>query len=216
MYNLLIEFEDVMKKCHHEHCCCCDTNGMQEGWLVCVVGMLNHHDQLLPYLQQHNHFLSLSLSHTHTHTLSLSLSFFSMPIRDWIRLWISANKIGFKVGLKWWFRRLEKSLPFLPSPGSSYLSINGFLELVYSWVYVYLSISNGAQYVTLQKCFSHSSLVICFFPTPPINLKLGLQIGRRRLIVTHPETNQTVQITEQVLLGFAVPFTSLCKTVKNF
>jgi hypothetical protein len=114
-----------------------------------------------------------------------------MPIRDWIRLWISANKIRFKAGLKWRFRRLEKSLPLLPSPpGSSYLSINGFLELVYSWVHVYLSISNGAQYVNLQKCFSHSSLVLCFFPTPPIKLKLGLQIARRQLIVTHPETNK--------------------------
>jgi hypothetical protein len=28
------------------------------------------------------------------------------------------------------------------------------------------SISSGAQYVTLQKYFSHSSLVIYFFPTP--------------------------------------------------
>jgi hypothetical protein len=134
------------------------------------------------------HSLSLSLSHTHTHTRACAhtLFFFSMPIRDWIRLWISANKIRFKAGLKWWFRRLEKSLPFLASPGSSYLSNK--------WVFgacIFMGICVlEHQYVTLQKCFSHSSLVICFFPTPPIKLKLGLQIGRRRLIVTHPETNQ--------------------------
>jgi hypothetical protein len=36
---------------------------------------------------------------------------------------------------------------------------------------------SGAQYVTLQKCFLNRSLVIYFFATPPIKLKLGLQIG---------------------------------------
>jgi hypothetical protein len=34
------------------------------------------------------------------------------------------------------------------------------------------SISSSAQYVTLQKCFSHPSLVIYFFATPLIKLKL--------------------------------------------
>jgi hypothetical protein len=34
------------------------------------------------------------------------------------------------------------------------------------------SISSSAQYVTLQKCFSHPSLVIYFFATSPIKLKL--------------------------------------------
>jgi hypothetical protein len=34
------------------------------------------------------------------------------------------------------------------------------------------SISSSAQYVTLQKCFSHPSSVIYFFGTPPIKLKL--------------------------------------------
>jgi hypothetical protein len=66
--------------------------------------------------------------------------------------------------------------------------------------------SSGAQYVTLQKDFSHPSLVIYFFPTPPIKLqkyfanpslviyffptppiklKLVLQVGERLLIATH-------------------------------
>jgi hypothetical protein len=44
------------------------------------------------------------------------------------------------------------------------------------------SIPGGAQYVTLQKYFSHPSLVIYFFATPPLQLKLKLQIGRRLLI----------------------------------
>ncbi len=42
-----------------------------------------------------------------------------------------------------------------------------------------------AQYVILQKYFSHPSLVIYFFRTPPMELKLGLQIGGRQLIAIH-------------------------------
>jgi hypothetical protein len=34
-----------------------------------------------------------------------------------------------------------------------------------------------AQNVTLQTYSSHPSLVIYFFPTPPIKLKVGLQIA---------------------------------------
>jgi hypothetical protein len=40
-----------------------------------------------------------------------------------------------------------------------------------------LDSSSGAEYVTLQKYFLHPSLVIYFFATPPIKLKLRLQIG---------------------------------------
>jgi hypothetical protein len=35
------------------------------------------------------------------------------------------------------------------------------------------NISSSAQYVTLQKYFSHPGLLTHFFPTPPIKLKLG-------------------------------------------
>jgi hypothetical protein len=37
------------------------------------------------------------------------------------------------------------------------------------------SISSGAQYVTLRKYFSHPSLILHSFATPPIKLKLGQQ-----------------------------------------
>jgi hypothetical protein len=48
------------------------------------------------------------------------------------------------------------------------------------------SISTSDQYVSLQTCFSHPSLVVYFFPpTAPIKLKLGLQIGGRLLITNH-------------------------------
>jgi hypothetical protein len=33
--------------------------------------------------------------------------------------------------------------------------------------------SGGAEHVTLQNYFSHPSLVIYFFPTPPIKLETG-------------------------------------------
>ncbi len=39
--------------------------------------------------------------------------------------------------------------------------------------------------VTLQKYFSHPSIVIYFFATPPIKLKLRQQTGRGLLIANH-------------------------------
>jgi hypothetical protein len=47
------------------------------------------------------------------------------------------------------------------------------------------SSSHGAQYLTLQELFSHLSLVIYFFPIPPIELKLGLHTGGRLLVGSH-------------------------------
>ncbi len=49
----------------------------------------------------------------------------------------------------------------------------------------HLGISSSAQYGILQKCFSHPSLVILFFSTPPIKLKLGQQIGGELPIANH-------------------------------
>jgi hypothetical protein len=47
------------------------------------------------------------------------------------------------------------------------------------------SISSSAQYAILQKIISHPSLVIYFFATPPIKLKLGHQIGGGLLMANH-------------------------------
>jgi hypothetical protein len=47
------------------------------------------------------------------------------------------------------------------------------------------SISNSAQYVTLRRFSSHPSLVMYSFATPPIELKLGQQIGGGLLIANH-------------------------------
>jgi len=68
--------------------------------------------------------------------------------------------------------------------------------------------------VTLQKYFSHPSLVVYFFPTPTIKLKLGLQMGGRLQIATHLDRANYLA-NEQQLLDFAVPFTSLSKQCKN-
>jgi hypothetical protein len=42
------------------------------------------------------------------------------------------------------------------------------------------------------KIFSHQKLVIYFFPTTPIKLKLGLQIGGKLLIATHLDQTKCV------------------------
>jgi hypothetical protein len=76
--------------------------------------------------------------------------------------------------------------------------------------------------VNWQEYFSHQSYGINFFPTPPIKLKLGLQIGGRLVIANHldqSETGSGSQIvfinSSLVVIGFAVPFTSLSKLCKN-
>jgi hypothetical protein len=65
------------------------------------------------------------------------------------------------------------------------------------------------------KYFLHPSLVIYFSPTPPVKLKLGLQMrGKRLLIATHlAQSNHLVD--QQQVVGFAVPFTSLFILCEN-
>jgi len=48
-----------------------------------------------------------------------------------------------------------------------------------------VSISTNAQCVTQQNYFSHATLGYNFFPTLPIKLKLGLEVGNNQLIATH-------------------------------
>jgi hypothetical protein len=47
------------------------------------------------------------------------------------------------------------------------------------------NISKNAQYDRAKKYFSHPRLGIYPFSTPPIKLKLGLQIGERLLIAKY-------------------------------
>ncbi len=49
----------------------------------------------------------------------------------------------------------------------------------------------GAHYGTRQKFFSHPSLILYFFPTPPIKLKLRFRIGERLLIANHLDQTRT-------------------------
>jgi len=81
-------------------------------------------------------------------------------------------------------------------------------------------VSTGAQYVTLQKYFSHSNLLVYFFATPPIKLKTG--IANRSgscnskppgpiIMLGHWETLRGSQITFNILFcagSIAMPFTS--------
>jgi len=82
------------------------------------------------------------------------------------------------------------------------------------------SISNSAQYVTLRIFYSHPSLVMYSFATPPIELKLGQQIRGGLLIANHLDqslwwANQKQWAVRSYLIHFfsqvhsaAVPFTS--------
>ncbi len=78
----------------------------------------------------------------------------------------------------------------------------------------------SAEYVALQTCFWHPSLIIYFFSNPTYKLKLGLQIGGRLLIANQLDRHcdrliknmqqQSDHIYYTVLcrvLGFALPFT---------
>jgi hypothetical protein len=81
-------------------------------------------------------------------------------------------------------------------------------------------VSTGAQYVTLQKYFSHPNLLVYFFATPPIKLKLGQEIGGGShnskppepiIMLGQWETLSGSQITFNTLFSagsFAMPFTS--------
>ncbi len=60
-------------------------------------------------------------------------------------------------------------------------------------------ISSGAQYVTPRQYFSHPSLVMYSFATPPIKPKLGQKIGGRLLIANH--LNQSLWWANQKTLS---------------
>jgi hypothetical protein len=73
-----------------------------------------------------------------------------------------------------------------------------------------MSISIGAQYVTLQKYSSHPRLVIYFFPTLPIKLKMGLQVGGRLLIAKHLFNQKQGAAVTSFLLHFSLAGVQLC------
>ncbi len=59
--------------------------------------------------------------------------------------------------------------PLPPKPYHHFAAIS--LPWIIYYILLHTSIPTGAQYLTLQKCFSHPSLIIYFFATPPIRLK---------------------------------------------
>jgi hypothetical protein len=62
--------------------------------------------------------------------------------------------------------------------------------------------------MTLQKYFSHLSLVVYFSPTPPIKLKLGLEIGGELLIANHLDQSITMGYSE-TLISSQITFITL-------
>jgi hypothetical protein len=80
--------------------------------------------------------------------------------------------------------------------------------------FVRKSISNGAQYVTLQKYFSHPSLVIYFLSTPTIKLMLGYQIGGGLLIANHLDQSLIRNTEQQVKSYFVHSFLQVCKLLR--
>jgi hypothetical protein len=76
------------------------------------------------------------------------------------------------------------------------------------------SLSSSAQYVTLQKYFSHPSSSCLLGKTKPIKLILRLQIGGRLPIATYLDQLNYVANEHQVL-GLALSFTSVSKLCKN-
>jgi hypothetical protein len=73
-----------------------------------------------------------------------------------------------------------------------------------------MSISIGAQYVTLQKYSSHPRLVIYFFPTLPIKLKMGLQLGGSQLIAKHLVNQKQGAAVTSFLLHVSLASVRLC------
>jgi hypothetical protein len=59
-------------------------------------------------------------------------------------------------------------------PTEGWMTLDNFLKTKV-WFDKSKSSSTHAQYVALQQYFSHPRLVICFFTTSPIKVKLGLQ-----------------------------------------
>jgi hypothetical protein len=67
-------------------------------------------------------------------------------------------------------------------------------------------LSTGTQYVTLQKYFSHPSLVIYFFSNPTHKTKTGTS---NRWETTTQLVQSNYVSNQQQVLGFAVTFGSL-------
>jgi hypothetical protein len=80
-----------------------------------------------------------------------------------------------------------------------------------------MSISSGTQYMTLQKYFSHPSLVICFYPTPTHKTKTGTAKRRETTNKEGTHLDQSNYLAnQQQVLGLAVPSPALANSAKVF
>ncbi len=111
---------------------------------------------------------------------------------------------------KW--EQLRNQNHSIVSKGNNTAKTTNNKQLVTQWLCplngIHKSISSSAQYVPLQKYFSHPSLVIYLFPTPSIKLKLGLQKGWRLLIAKHMD--QSLWFANQKLRSYLLLFFGRC------
>jgi hypothetical protein len=120
--------------------------------------------------------------------------------------------------------------PYFPAQSTiqteSPLRFISFSDLSTSRMSICNSVIRASPAVLSMWPFSHPSLVIYFFQTPPMKLKLGLQIGEILLIANHLDkslwsANQKQGAADHIsynllwqVWSFAVPFTSLRKLCK--
>jgi len=113
----------------------------------------------------------------------------------------------------WWAQQQQPLLLATPLTGNSHKRLKGAdcggwrIGWEVGGNLVHKSICNGAQYIKLQKYFSHSSLVKCslLFSNPTHKLKLGLQTGTR--VGTNSNSPGPSNLAnQQQVLCFAVSF----------
>jgi hypothetical protein len=95
------------------------------------------------------------------------------------------------------------------------VSANALWKIIYTQGKMYKSFSRSAQYVPLQKYFSHSSLVIYFFSCPAHKIETGTAKNRWRLLIVTQMHQSNYVANQQQVFGCTVPLSSLSKLCKN-
>jgi hypothetical protein len=90
--------------------------------------------------------------------------------------------------ISWWHQFIQKSLRTHPNTLRTMVILNTFLE--------HLHLSSILENIAKNKYFSHPSfsLLTFFFPTPPIKLKLRLQVGGRLVTATPWKNISHIQV----------------------
>jgi hypothetical protein len=143
--------------------------------------MPSHGSTLWPTQQKVSHFLLLALLE------NLRMCIFTNPNSNSCHLKIVLHPKSYIYAIRYtvanWRCSYKKWLMWFMHAQSEWCS-----QMSFCYKDVCKSISSGAHYVTLQKYFSHPSLVIYFFATPPPHIRTATEtqeIGGRLLIANH-------------------------------